>query len=162
MTTIILLETDRSNHRPAMAQLGRNYAIILCALFAALLLVAFFNPTVSTRIAAHIPRPAAGSDSTTKTTAPPVFPDALAGKRFDGTWDVERDSRNLMLSAEQCEVAFPGLFDDIDHMVAQTKKDGIITRKYMEDIDSSSGDIGGCKADRSEPLAHARRADNDF
>ena len=36
---------------------------------------------------------------------------------FDGTWDARRDSKNLTLSDEQCDQAFPGLFEEAERAV---------------------------------------------
>lgn len=40
---------------------------------------------------------------------------AFAAKRgFDGTWNYQRDAENLMLDSQQCDQAFPGLFEEVD------------------------------------------------
>ena len=133
-----------------MAQLSRNYAVVLCAVIAVLLVVGFFTPSVGPRIAAHLPalpsQPKAERPATPEHEAEkkPARPPPAAAKGFHGTWDAKRDARNLMFTADQCDAAFPGLFDDLDRMVEQTKKEGVVTRQYMNTIDSSAGDIGGC------------------
>jgi hypothetical protein len=36
---------------------------------------------------------------------------------FDGTWNYQRDAENLMLDSQQCDQAFPGLFEEVDRPV---------------------------------------------
>ena len=161
-----------------MAPLARNYTIILGALFAGILLFAFFNPAVSNKISEHLPTkkpapqggdpkdvadkqaPPLGVEPSPVPSLVPAPPTAAQGEptcdkkgygyingRFNGTWDSKRDAQNRMLTAEQCDVAFPDLFIHLDEMVENVKKTppGKITRDYMKQIDSSSGDIGGCE-----------------
>lgn len=54
-------------------------------------------------------------------------------------FDTERDSKNYGLSAEQCSVAFEGLFDEVDRAVEYTKKRG-------KNISSTDLDLGWAKS----------------
>ena len=119
-----------------MIQLMRNYATILAAVFAIFILIAYFNPTANTSLL-HLTQRASSASRAGK--------DGHNEATFNGTWDSRRDSRNFHLSADQCDLAFPGLFDELDKQVAITKQKGIVTRKYMMNINVSDGpDIGGC------------------
>ncbi len=57
---------------------------------------------------------------------------------FNGTWDPKRDARNRLLSSVECELAFPGLFADIDRIVA-AKKAHPITQTEMDEIQTGVG-----------------------
>ncbi|EXJ90583.1 hypothetical protein A1O1_03686 [Capronia coronata CBS 617.96] len=57
-----------------------------------------------------------------------------AGKgRFDGTWHYNRDANNLMLDSQQCDQAFPGLFEEVQRPVNARLHGPRIT---LDDIDS--------------------------
>lgn len=57
---------------------------------------------------------------------------------FDGTWDYHRDRDNLLLSQEQCDLAFPGLFADIER--ARASREGRpITLQELDSITPKNG-----------------------
>ena len=144
-----------------MPSLMRNYAVVFFALVAGLLVFAFFNPQIGERLPLRRPgqsspqTPSSGSSSSPPTAsskdgAADKYRDASCHNgymhgQFNNFWDPARDARNLGLTAEQCDIAFEGLFDKLDERKESTKREGLVTRKYMEEIDSSSGDIGGCR-----------------
>ena len=64
-------------------------------------------------------------------------------RKFNGTWDRERDSRNLMLTDEQCSVAFPGLFDEIERMAARRKNNRITLKEMDDNEDREYHKVGG-------------------
>ena len=153
-----------------MVSLMRNYAVVLFALLAGLLLFAFFNPAVKTQIGERLPlhqpqQPKSQPSGSSSTAGPHAGSESGHGDaschngymhgQFNNFWDPARDARNLALTAEQCDIAFEGLFDKLEERKENTKKEGIVTRKYMEDIDSSSGDIGGCRVSRYAKVLRA-------
>jgi hypothetical protein len=75
---------------------------------------------------------------------PPSFKSTLGGdhsqspaarptKGFDGSWNSERDRNSLFLDRSQCRAAFPGLFDDIDRLVAD-RRSNPVTIAEMENL----------------------------
>ncbi|KAI1779164.1 glycosyl transferase family 90-domain-containing protein [Hypoxylon cercidicola] len=52
---------------------------------------------------------------------------------YDGSWNTERDRDNLFLDRSRCRAAFPGLFDDIDRLVAD-RRSKPITITEMENL----------------------------
>lgn len=50
-------------------------------------------------------------------------------------FDAERDGKNYGLTDDQCDAAFPGLFEDINTSVERQKKKGSLT---VQDIDATS------------------------
>ncbi len=50
---------------------------------------------------------------------------------FNGTWNWQRDGKNFLLNEEQCEQAFPGLFDEVKRAV----KDREGNRITLEEVD---------------------------
>jgi hypothetical protein len=53
-------------------------------------------------------------------------------KGFDGKWNYKRDRNNLHLNSQQCEQAFPGLYEEIN----RPKKDRQSRRISREELDS--------------------------
>ncbi|KIW67558.1 hypothetical protein PV04_06802 [Phialophora macrospora] len=86
---------------PLMGTLNRRTSILLLSVLLTFSLVAWY-------------RSAYGSP------APLLYSDygAYGRKRgFDGTWNYQRDAENLMLDSQQCDQAFPGLFEEVDRPV---------------------------------------------
>ncbi|KAI1764162.1 glycosyl transferase family 90-domain-containing protein [Hypoxylon sp. FL1150] len=54
-------------------------------------------------------------------------------KPYDGPWNTERDRDNLFMNRSRCRAAFPGLFDDIDRLVAD-RSSRVITIAEMENL----------------------------
>ncbi|EXJ89791.1 hypothetical protein A1O3_02858 [Capronia epimyces CBS 606.96] len=52
--------------------------------------------------------------------------------RFDGKWNYTRDAGNLLLDSEQCEQAFPGLFEEVERPMKGRAKSHIT----VDEIDS--------------------------
>lgn len=48
---------------------------------------------------------------------------------FDGTWNYTRDRNNLLLDRDQCQQAFPGLFEEVDRAVGSRRHDHISVRE---------------------------------
>ena len=44
---------------------------------------------------------------------------------FDGTWNYMRDRNNLLLNRDQCQLAFPGLFEEVDRAVGSRRHNRI-------------------------------------
>jgi hypothetical protein len=64
---------------------------------------------------------------------------AFAQKRgFDGTWDYQRDAENLMLDSQQCDQAFPGLFEEVDRPV-KDRRHNHVTMEEMENMPKQNG-----------------------
>lgn len=61
---------------------------------------------------------------------------------FDGVWDFRRDANNLLLSDTQCDLAFPGLFKEIDRSV-KNRKSNHVSLKEIDDIKISNGYVRG-------------------
>ncbi|EDO00819.1 hypothetical protein SS1G_03293 [Sclerotinia sclerotiorum 1980 UF-70] len=59
---------------------------------------------------------------------------------FDGTWNYTRDYRNLFLSQKQCDVAFPGLFEEVERPV-RLRRNKKISRKELDDTPALNGFI---------------------
>lgn len=59
---------------------------------------------------------------------------------FDGTWNFTRDARNLLLNHDQCDLAFPRLFQEIDRPVSN-RRSRPITLKEIEGIQPMNGYI---------------------
>ncbi|ATZ52635.1 hypothetical protein BCIN_08g02930 [Botrytis cinerea B05.10] len=59
---------------------------------------------------------------------------------FDGTWNYTRDYRNLFLTQEQCDVAFPGLFEEVERPV-KLRKNKKVTKKELDDTPALNGFI---------------------
>ncbi|KIV83011.1 hypothetical protein PV11_05072 [Exophiala sideris] len=53
-------------------------------------------------------------------------------KTFNGKWSYKRDADNLMLNSQQCEKAFPGLFEEVDRPV----RDRSSSRITLDELDS--------------------------
>ncbi|OAG33794.1 hypothetical protein AYO21_12111 [Fonsecaea monophora] len=61
---------------------------------------------------------------------------------FDGHWDYRRDAENLMLDSQQCEQAFPGLFEEVERPVNQRMHNPIT----FEEIDAMPKQNGYVRA----------------
>ncbi|KAI9754953.1 MAG: RNA helicase required for poly(A+) mRNA export [Chaenotheca gracillima] len=80
---------------------------------------------------------------------------------FDGFWNTTRDGKNRMLTDSECDLAFPGLYDDIERSVtlAQWSK---ISKKKLDKVDMIVGMIRGFLYDQqlfvnsTGPLYHSR------
>lgn len=58
--------------------------------------------------------------------------------RFDGSWNYARDKDNLLLTLDQCEGAFPGLFVEVDRAV-DTWKGTPIDESVIDSINPQNG-----------------------
>ena len=61
---------------------------------------------------------------------------------FNGTWDWRRDGKNFLLDEEQCEQAFPGLFDEVKRAV-RDRNGKQITFEEVDRIEPVNGYIRG-------------------
>lgn len=57
---------------------------------------------------------------------------------FDGTWDFQRDRKNLLLSHDQCDAVFPDLYADIDRVVGD-RNGRTITLEEIDSIEPMNG-----------------------
>jgi hypothetical protein len=57
---------------------------------------------------------------------------------FNGTWDPLRDSRNLMLTASQCQIAFSDLTHEIDR-AAKHRSNSRITPEELHKLSAQDG-----------------------
>lgn len=61
---------------------------------------------------------------------------------FNGTWDWRRDGKNFILDEEQCEQAFPGLFEEVKRAV-RDRHGKSVTLEEMDAIEPVNGYIRG-------------------
>lgn len=61
---------------------------------------------------------------------------------FNGKWDWQRDGKNFLLNEEQCEQAFPGLFDEVKRAV-KDRNGKMITLEEVDRIEPTNGYIRG-------------------
>lgn len=61
---------------------------------------------------------------------------------FNGVWNFERDANNLLLSERQCDLAFPGLFKEVDRSVKH-RKDNHVSLSEIDNIKISNGYVRG-------------------
>ncbi|KAJ8069064.1 hypothetical protein OCU04_002735 [Sclerotinia nivalis] len=59
---------------------------------------------------------------------------------FNGTWNYTRDYRNLFLTQKQCDVAFPGLFEEVERPV-RLRRNKKVLRKELDDTPALNGFI---------------------
>lgn len=59
---------------------------------------------------------------------------------FSGVWNYTRDAKNTKLSNEQCEVAFPQLYEEIDRAAGLRRKKPI-TLKELDEVPIANGYI---------------------
>lgn len=59
---------------------------------------------------------------------------------FDGEWNYARDKNNLLLDSEQCEQAFPGLYEEVDRPVNKRRYKKI-TSTELDDVVPRNGYI---------------------
>lgn len=59
---------------------------------------------------------------------------------FDGTWNYTRDYRNLVLTQRQCDLAFPGLFEEVERPV-QLRREKKVTRRELDETPRLNGFI---------------------
>jgi hypothetical protein len=57
---------------------------------------------------------------------------------FDGAWNYMRDRNNLLLDREQCQQAFPGLFEEVDRAVGSRRHNHISVRE-LDSIKPKNG-----------------------
>jgi hypothetical protein len=57
---------------------------------------------------------------------------------FNGTWNHTRDSDNMLLDLQQCEQAFPGLFEEVERPV-KNRKNPHITLDELDLIPQQNG-----------------------
>jgi hypothetical protein len=88
---------------PVLSNLNRRTSIAIVSVFFTFTLFAWFRSSYTA------PGPELRSDY------------GAFGRRagFDGTWNYERDAENLMLDSQQCDQAFPGLFEEVDRPVRE-------------------------------------------
>ena len=125
--------------------LARKYSLVISASIVCLLLFVTyrtFSYSGTARAAPHFPQ--VGSNAAASTCPPTGASNRLNSfGGFDGTWNSQRDSQNLLLSSDQCDAAFPGLYDEIDRMVA-SRREKKITLKELDDLDPEICDqVGG-------------------
>ncbi|KAI1609289.1 glycosyl transferase family 90-domain-containing protein [Exophiala viscosa] len=53
-------------------------------------------------------------------------------RKFNGKWNYKRDADNLMLNSQQCEQAFPGLFEEVERPV----RDRLSSPITLDELDS--------------------------
>lgn len=66
---------------------------------------------------------------------------------FDGTWNYTRDYRNLFLTQRQCDLAFPGLFEEVERPV-KLRRNKKVLRKELDDTPAVNGFIRAMIFDR--------------
>ena len=131
-----------------VAFVARKYSLVLSAAAVCAALFVFFSTIGTSTTGGLLPnRPV--DNNAKKPQAADTCPPSGASNRlngfggFDGRWNAQRDSQNLMLSSEQCDAAFPGLYDEIDRMV-ENRKSNKITRKELDELDPEICDqVGG-------------------
>ncbi|QSZ37094.1 hypothetical protein DSL72_009186 [Monilinia vaccinii-corymbosi] len=69
--------------------------------------------------------------------------------RFDGTWNYTRDYRTLGLTQRQCDLAFPGLFEEVERPV-ELRKEEKVMRKELDDTPKLNGFIRAMIFDQQE------------
>ena len=74
---------------------------------------------------------------------------------FDGRWDPQRDSKNLMLSDEQCDQAFPGLFEEAERPVHE-RRGRNITLEEVDAITPVNGYVRAMIVDQEVDTSHTR------
>lgn len=57
---------------------------------------------------------------------------------FDGTWNYMRDRNNLLLDRDQCQQAFPGLFEEVDRAVS-SRRNNRISLRDLDAIEPKNG-----------------------
>lgn len=57
---------------------------------------------------------------------------------FDGKWNFTRDSHNLLLTDNQCDVAFPGLFEEVERPL-ESRRSNRISLKEIDSIKPRDG-----------------------
>ncbi|KIW37586.1 uncharacterized protein PV06_10232 [Exophiala oligosperma] len=57
---------------------------------------------------------------------------------FNGTWIYQRDAANLMLNTQQCDQAFPGLFEEVDRPVKH-RSASHVTVAELDEIPKQNG-----------------------
>ncbi|KAF7899719.1 hypothetical protein EAF00_004055 [Botryotinia globosa] len=124
-------------HELAMATARRPYPFVLALLLTLLIFLwttgpKKFSPAPPPRI--YTPTVGHGSDAQQDS-------DYIRGRfGFDGTWNYTRDYRNLFLTQEQCDVAFPGLFEEVERPV-KLRKNKKVMRKELDDTPALNGFI---------------------
>jgi hypothetical protein len=48
---------------------------------------------------------------------------------FNGTWNYTRDRNNLLFDRDQCQQAFPGLFEEVDRAVSSRRHNHISVKE---------------------------------
>ncbi len=84
-----------------MTALGRRASILIVAVFVTVGLFAWHRPTPKT--SSSILQHDLGTLGRTR--------------GFDGQWNYARDADNLLLDSQQCDQAFPGLFEEAERPV---------------------------------------------
>jgi hypothetical protein len=102
-----------------MAVFRRRYFIIVLAVLcsSAILCWGWFQQTFQFRISTPLP-----------------LPEIVVGD----SWNVERDSKNLLMNGAQCDAAFPDLYKEIDRAVAY-RQDNHITLDEINKIEKVRG-----------------------
>ncbi len=106
---------------PLLATLNRRTSILLVSVFFTLTLLVWYR---SSYVSAPLLHSSYG---------------AYAAKRgFDGTWNYQRDAENLMLDGQQCDQAFPGLFEEVDRPMKK-RMHNHITFEEIENMPKQNG-----------------------
>ena len=92
--------------------------------------------------------------ATTTTSVIPTRPSRPVSQKNKGwKFDSARDARAYNLDAEQCQIAFPGLFAEIDRGVEARNGRGNITAEEMDISDRDNGALHGMILDQQVRVA---------
>lgn len=87
-------------------------------------------------------------ETTTTTPTIPVAEDPASQKNRGWKYDPTRDASNYFLSSEQCHIAFPGLFGEVERGVAAQQQIGKVTEEQLDISDRDGGALRGMILDQ--------------
>ncbi|KAI9755477.1 MAG: hypothetical protein M4579_004268 [Chaenotheca gracillima] len=122
--------------------LGLGLVLFIFALFSFSGQVYYRNhPTDANSQPLNVQVPSSPDSNSEKCLDKPLKGSVKSLPWFDGTWNAARDSHNRLLSAAECDLAFPALYADVDRAVKMRSKQPIT----QEEMDRATPFLGSVK-----------------